>query len=147
MPPSPISCHAAAQRLRLWLVALFLIAASALPAGAAAQILMKQGGTQSASVRTEHVQAELVAQAPDGVGPGRPLWLGLSITHAPGWHTYWKNSGDSGLPTQLEWKLPPGMDAGEIAWLDAYHAEVRARLSPRVQGAALRWLEDWTRPL
>ncbi len=116
MPPSPISCHAAAQRLRLWLVALFLIAASALPTGAAAQILMKQSGAQSASVRTEHVQAELVAQAPDGVGPGRPLWLGLSITHAPGWHTYWKNAGDSGLPTQLEWKLPPGMDAGEIAW-------------------------------
>lgn len=39
------------------------------------------------------------------------------------------------------------LDAGEIAWLDAYHAEVRERLLPRVQGAARQWLEDWTGPL
>ncbi|OWT57403.1 aminopeptidase P family protein [Candidimonas nitroreducens] len=39
------------------------------------------------------------------------------------------------------------LEAGEIAWLDAYHAEVRERLLPRVQGAARQWLEDWTRPL
>ncbi|MBF9267307.1 protein-disulfide reductase, partial [Acidovorax cattleyae] len=63
------------------------------------------------------MRAELVAHAPDGVGPGKPLWLGLSITHQPEWHTYWKNPGDSGLPTQIAWRqLPTGIDAGEIAW-------------------------------
>ena len=102
------------QRL---LHALFFIAASALSTGAGAQFHLKTSAAAgSSTVATPHVQAELVAQAPDGVGPGKPLWLGLSITHQPDWHTYWKNPGDSGLPTQLEWTLPPGMDAGEVAW-------------------------------
>src|SRR5260370_7703026 len=35
---------------------------------------------------------------------------------APGWHTYWKFSGDAGLPTELKWKLPPGWKIGEIQW-------------------------------
>ncbi|MBV6305279.1 aminopeptidase P family protein [Candidimonas humi] len=39
------------------------------------------------------------------------------------------------------------LEAGEVAWLDAYHAEVRERLLPRVQGAARQWLEDSTGPL
>lgn len=67
-------------------------------------------------VTTEHVRAELVAQAPGGVAPGQPLTLGLLLTHQPEWHTYWLNPGDSGLPTQLQWTLPAGVDAGEIAW-------------------------------
>jgi thiol:disulfide interchange protein len=67
-------------------------------------------------VTTPQVRAELVAHAPDGVGPGKPLWLGLKIDHQPHWHTYWKNPGDSGLPTVLEWSLPAGASAGEIQW-------------------------------
>src|SRR5260370_5914322 len=35
---------------------------------------------------------------------------------APGWHTYWKFSGDAGLPTELKWKLPAGWKIGEIQW-------------------------------
>jgi Xaa-Pro aminopeptidase len=35
----------------------------------------------------------------------------------------------------------------EIAWLDAYHATVRARLEPHVQGAARDWLQARTQPL
>lgn len=71
---------------------------------------------QTAVVRTDEVRAELVAHAPEGVAPGRPVWLGLAIEHAPHWHTYWKNPGDSGLPTTLNWQLPAGVTAGEIAW-------------------------------
>ncbi len=67
-------------------------------------------------VTTDQVRAELLAWAPDGVAPGKQVWIGLQLDHQPEWHTYWKNSGDSGLPTVLEWKLPPGLDAGEIAW-------------------------------
>ena len=72
--------------------------------------------SQTATVTTEHVRAELVANAPEGVQAGKPVWLGLRITHQPEWHTYWKNPGDSGLPTQLQWTLPAGVSAGEIAW-------------------------------
>ncbi len=69
-----------------------------------------------AVVTTPQVRAELVAHAPDGVAAGQPLWLGLKIDHQPHWHTYWKNPGDSGLPTTLEWTLPAGVVAGEIEW-------------------------------
>lgn len=107
-------------RSQHWLPTLLFVAAGALSASASAQIQLKAGGLGASmagsTVTTPHVQAELVAQAPDGVGPGKPLWLGLSITHQPQWHTYWKNPGDSGLPTQMQWKLPEGIDAGEIAW-------------------------------
>ena len=70
----------------------------------------------SASVGTEHVRAELLAHAPEGVAPGKPLWVGLQIRHQPEWHTYWKNAGDSGLPTTLQFQLPAGVAAGDIAW-------------------------------
>ena len=71
---------------------------------------------QASVVTTPHVRAELLAHAPEGVAPGKPVWLGLSLQHAPHWHTYWKNAGDSGLPTTLAWQLPAGVQAGEIAW-------------------------------
>jgi thiol:disulfide interchange protein len=67
-------------------------------------------------VKTDEVQAQVVAHAPEGVAAGKPLWLGLLIRHAPQWHTYWKNPGDSGLPTTLAWKLPHGVSAGAIEW-------------------------------
>ena len=75
-------------------------------------------------VITPQVRAELLAHAPQGVPVGlgeaaaakQPVWVGLQLAHKPEWHTYWKNSGDSGLPTTLEWTLPPGVIAGDIAW-------------------------------
>lgn len=67
-------------------------------------------------VTTPQVKAELVAHAPEGVSAGKPVWLGLVITHQPHWHTYWKNPGDSGLPTSFEWSLPAGAMAGDIQW-------------------------------
>jgi len=96
--------------------ALFLIAACALTTGASAQISFTNKASVSAVVKTEQVTAELLASAPEGVDPGKPVWLGLQLAHIPEWHTYWKNSGDSGLPTVLEWTLPAGVTAGEIAW-------------------------------
>jgi thiol:disulfide interchange protein DsbD len=70
----------------------------------------------SSVVNTEQVHAELVAHAPQGVRTGQPVWLGLAIDHQPHWHTYWKNPGDSGLPTNLQWELPTGVTAGEVEW-------------------------------
>lgn len=70
----------------------------------------------STVVSTSQVRAELVAHAPQGVQSGQPLWVGLQITHQPEWHTYWRNPGDSGLPTQLEFNLPAGITAGEMQW-------------------------------
>lgn len=87
-----------------------LLACSALAMRAEAQPLLRS------VVTTERARAELLAHAPEGVEPGKTLWVGLQLAHQPDWHTYWKNSGDSGLPTQFTWTLPPGVEAGEIAW-------------------------------
>ncbi len=61
------------------------------------------------------VKAELLADT-NAVVPGKPFTVGLLLRMAPGWHTYWKFSGDAGLPTELKWKLPPGWKVGDIQW-------------------------------
>ena len=71
-------------------------------------------GVPSAVVSTPQLRAELVAHAPQGVQAGQPLWVGLQLTHQPEWHTYWRNPGDSGLPTQLDINLPAGITAGDV---------------------------------
>ncbi len=98
------------HHLRHFVFAIFFIATHALSTGVAAQ-----SGSKTV-VSTERVRAELMAYAPDGVEPGKPLWVGLQLAHQPSWHTYWKNAGDSGLPTVLQWQLPTGVSAGDIAW-------------------------------
>ncbi len=69
----------------------------------------------AASVRTEQVEVQLVS-ASSALAPGATTWLGLRLKHAPGWHTYWVNPGDSGLPTKLKWTLPEGYRADDIDW-------------------------------
>ena len=72
--------------------------------------------TESAVFSTPQVRASLVAHAPEGVQSGKTFWLGLQLQHAPEWHTYWRNPGDSGLPTQLEFTLPLGLQVGPMLW-------------------------------
>ncbi|PIT83211.1 protein-disulfide reductase [Limnohabitans sp. 15K] len=67
-------------------------------------------------VKTTQVRAEVLVHAPQGIQAGSTFWLGLQIEHQPHWHTYWQNPGDSGLPTRLNWQLPDGLQAGDIAW-------------------------------
>jgi thiol:disulfide interchange protein DsbD len=73
-------------------------------------------GGASQVVNTEQVRAELLVHAPQGIRAGQTFWLGLQIEHQPHWHTYWQNPGDSGLPTRVQWQLPAGLQAGDIAW-------------------------------
>ena len=61
------------------------------------------------------VRPELLADT-DAVVAGKPFTVGVLLRMAPGWHTYWKFSGDAGLPTELKWKLPPGWKIGDIQW-------------------------------
>ena len=74
------------------------------------------GAQQTHTVRTDAVTARLLAWAPQGVAEGQMLWLGLHMQHTPGWHTYWKNPGQAGMATSLQWQLPADWDAGDIAW-------------------------------
>jgi thiol:disulfide interchange protein DsbD len=60
-----------------------------------------------------HVDAALVA---DTAAAGDSVWVGLRLRHQAQWHTYWKNPGDAGMPTRIEWDLPAGWSAGGINW-------------------------------
>lgn len=88
---------------------------------------------------------------------------GIHLKMDPKWHTYWKNSGDSGMATEVKWELPPGFTAGEIQWpLPQRHADQdlvtyvyygeamllvpitiskEAALGPKKIKASLAWLE------
>ena len=109
--------------------AIFFIAAQAVNTPANAENKAQndtQIGLNSSNksvLTTERVRAELLPHAPQGVTASQDdkitpntVWVGLQLAHQPKWHTYWKNSGDSGLPTQLTWTLPVGVMAGDIAW-------------------------------
>lgn len=61
------------------------------------------------------VEARLIADS-ETVVPGRPVTIGLHLKMAPGWHTYWEYSGDSGLPTTLDLDLPDGFRATPLQW-------------------------------
>ncbi|MFN3520910.1 MAG: protein-disulfide reductase DsbD family protein [Phenylobacterium sp.] len=66
-------------------------------------------------VDTGHLVAELVP-ASQGVFPGQTVYVALRQKIDKGWHTYWRNSGDSGEATRIAWTLPPGWTAGDIVW-------------------------------
>ena len=100
--------HTFVIRLLFWLV---IVSSGAGTAWAQLTVSAK-----SAVVSTPQVRAELVAHAPDGVQTGKTFWLGLQLQHTREWHTYWRNPGDSGLPTQLEFTLPPGLEVGPVIW-------------------------------
>ncbi len=70
---------------------------------------------ESETVKTDNARVVL-APAMDGVTPGGRLTLALRIEHAPGWHTYWTNPGDSGAPTTVEWTMPDGVEIGPLAF-------------------------------
>ena len=52
----------------------------------------------------------------DTARPGDTIWAGVDMKMEPDWHTYWKNPGEAGMATKIEWQLPPGVTAGEIQW-------------------------------
>lgn len=54
-----------------------------------------------------------------------------------GWHTYWKNPGDSGLPTKIDWKLPDGFVAGPIEWPPPELMPTRSEMSYGYAGEVL----------
>lgn len=50
------------------------------------------------------------------IQPGSTFRVGVLLTPEEGWHTYWINPGESGLPTKITWELPAGFTAGDIQW-------------------------------
>jgi thiol:disulfide interchange protein DsbD len=82
---------------------------------AAAFALLAFGASAEAQPAEPRVRIELAPETA-GVVPGGTVHVALKQTIAPGWHTYWRNPGDSGEPTTIRWTLPAGWRAGEIVW-------------------------------
>lgn len=61
------------------------------------------------------VKAQLVADT-QNIQPGQKFRLGVLYAIYPNWHIYWKYAGDAGIPTQIDWQLPPGFRAGPLQW-------------------------------
>ena len=62
-----------------------------------------------------HTKANLVLAA-EQAKPGETVWAGVHLRMDPKWHTYWRNSGASGLPTNIDWDLPEGVTPGDLQW-------------------------------
>lgn len=67
------------------------------------------------AVRTANVETQFHSSRA-AIAPGERFTIVLRQTIREGWHTYWRNPGDSGLPTRIDWRLPAGFEAGPIQW-------------------------------
>jgi thiol:disulfide interchange protein DsbD len=66
-------------------------------------------------VKTQHLEVELVSESTAAV-PGGTTYLAIHQKITPGWHTYWRNPGDSGQATEASWTLPQGWKTGAFVW-------------------------------
>jgi thiol:disulfide interchange protein len=98
------------RALKVWLFALVLAAPAAF-------------ALSGSTVATDNVKARLVSEV-KAVGPGQVFWVALELNIRDGWHTYWRNPGDSGEATKLTWQLPPGFTAGDIVWTTPHRFEI-----------------------
>ena len=63
-------------------------------------------------------KVRLVLESPTA-SPGSTVYAALDLQMPEGWHTYWVNpsdSGETGLPTRIEWNLPAFIKPGAIEW-------------------------------
>jgi thiol:disulfide interchange protein len=74
-------------------------------------------------VATDNVKARLVSEV-SSVAPGQSFWVALELNIRDGWHTYWRNPGDSGQATTIKWQLPAGFMAGDIVWTTPHRFEI-----------------------
>ncbi len=88
------------------------------------------------AVRDGRVEAELLTQD-TALIRGTTEQVGVRLTMDEGWHTYWKNPGDSGMATSITWDLPEGFVAGEIEWPVPEYFEVGGLASYAYEGEIL----------
>ena len=90
------------MRLSRLLITTSLLFASGLPALALSSL-----------ADAPHVRVELLV-LPQVLSRGETVNAGVYFQIEPGWHIYWKNPGDAGLPPHISWTLPAGVDAGPM---------------------------------
>jgi thiol:disulfide interchange protein len=78
--------------------------------------VMAQGAVQAAvPAEAPHVIGRLIADQ-TAVEAGKPFRLGVELTMQPNWHTYYREPGDAGMATRIQWQLPPGFSVSSLKW-------------------------------
>ena len=98
------------RALKYWLFGLLLAAPAAF-------------ALSGSAVATDNVKSRLVSEV-KSIAPGEVFWVALQLDIRDGWHTYWRNPGDSGQATKLLWQLPPGFTAGDIVWTTPHRFDI-----------------------
>ncbi len=98
------------RRLQCWLLGLLLVSPAVYP-------------LSGSVVATDNVKARLISEV-EAIAPGQTVWVALELNIRDGWHTYWRNPGDSGQATSLHWTLPAGVTAGDIVWTAPHRFEI-----------------------
>lgn len=70
---------------------------------------------QAANAAPGQVQAVIIPED-ETIQPGHPFWVIVQLHIQDKWHSYWKNPGDAGMATSIEWNLPEGFTASPIKW-------------------------------
>jgi thiol:disulfide interchange protein DsbD len=70
-----------------------------------------------------NVKAHLISEV-RSISPGTSFRVALEFDIREGWHTYWRNPGDSGKATTLTWNLPAGFSAGPILWTEPHRFDL-----------------------
>ncbi|MGJ8652131.1 MAG: protein-disulfide reductase DsbD family protein [Opitutaceae bacterium] len=85
-------------------------------------------GLSAEVIETKHAAVELLADQAQ-VTPGSHFNVALHFKLEPHWHVYWKNPGSSGLPLELDWQLPEGVEAGAIEWPSPERIELEGQVT------------------
>ncbi len=72
-------------------------------------------GTFNSSGVEDPIQIDLIAEE-EAIQPGRPFWVAIHFQLEKGWHAYWKNPGDAGMTSAIDWVLPKGFTASATQW-------------------------------
>jgi thiol:disulfide interchange protein len=101
------------QRL---LAAITLILAVICPVGMMATAAYGADPSAAALQKSPSHSVALLVSDVQQVKPGVPFKVAARLVMLSGWHTYYKDAGDAGMPTRIVWTLPPGFKASELIW-------------------------------
>jgi thiol:disulfide interchange protein len=103
------------SKVMQWLrVLLFVTLAASTTAWAQLDQFQFRNPTRALAAK-KHTRARLVLSH-EAARPGETIMAGVELMMDQGWHTYWRNPGESGQATEIHWNLPDGLSAGEIQW-------------------------------
>ncbi len=104
------------SRILLWLVVLHISAGFAAASAMAGDLPpVPEGARGEGAIQRgdSRVRGRLLIDPPRSEAAA--FRVGVLFDLDPGWHMYWRNPGDTGLPTRLSWAIDGG-SVGEVQW-------------------------------